>query len=167
MEGVPQGYTIEEAVMHLPADNAQHVTRRLVRVCEMLRRQRDVCADGERRAMAALDQWQNTSGRGRCGPSPPRRTTKAAAATCTGGQPSWGTVRQVQKWSPHTAPLPKSSGCAVFAVRLRFRATNARALTGRVRGWCLRGLLAEGARATGTATVTSRAARVHRARACR
>jgi len=65
MEGVPQGYTFEEAVMHLPADNPQQVMRRLLRVCEMLRRQRDACADGERRAMAALDS-QSRSSHGRC-----------------------------------------------------------------------------------------------------
>jgi len=49
--------------MHLPADNPQQVMRRLLRVCEMLRRQRDACAEGERRAMAALDQLSRSQRR--------------------------------------------------------------------------------------------------------
>ena len=56
MQGAPQGYHIEEQVLHLPADNPQQMVRRLLRVCEMLRRQREAAVEGERRAMAALDE---------------------------------------------------------------------------------------------------------------
>lgn len=35
--------------------------RRLVRVCELLRRQRDAAVEGERRAMATLDEVASRS----------------------------------------------------------------------------------------------------------